>query len=237
MLKLTPNTKVVVLTGAGISAESGIRTFRDSDGLWEDHRVEDVATPEAFFSNPVMVWNFYRERYNDSLSRIPNPAHLALVKLENFLGDNFLLVTQNIDRLHHRAGSQRVLEMHGSLSNCLCTKCQSKLAIKDIDLNKAIPLCPYCQGFLRPDIVWFGEFPHYLDMIDDALRECSVLIVIGTSGVVYPAAGFVITAKLMGVRTVAINLEKPDNLGYIDEFYQGKSGELLPKLVDMWISG
>ena len=118
-----------------------------------------MGNPRSIFFKPRYGLEFYRERYNDSLSRIPNPAHLALVKLENFLGDNFLLVTQIIDRLHHRAGSQRVLEMHGSLSNCLCTKCQSKLAIKDIDLNKAIPLCPYCQGFLRPDIVWLVNFP------------------------------------------------------------------------------
>ena len=125
--------------------------------------------------------------------------------------------------------------MHGSLANCICTKCHSKLAIKDIDLTQPIPLCPFCNGFSRPDIVWFGEIPHYLSIIDDALRKCSVFIIVGTSGVVYPAAGFVLTAKLMGAKTIAINLEKPDNLAYIDEFYQGKSGEILPGLVAMWI--
>jgi len=235
MLKFTPDTNVLVLTGAGISAESGIRTFRDSGGLWENHRVEDVATPEAFNSNPVKVWEFYRQRYQDSISSKPNPAHFALVKLEQFLGDNFLLVTQNVDCLHIKAGSKRVLEMHGSLANCICTKCHSKLAIKDIDLTQPIPLCPFCNGILRPDIVWFGEIPHYLNIIDDALRKCSVFIIVGTSGVVYPAAGFVLTAKLMGAKTIAINLGKPDNLAYIDEFYQGKSGEILPGLVAMWI--
>jgi len=127
--------------------------------------------------------------------------------------------------------------MHGSLATCICTHCQSKLAIKDIDLTKSIPICPFCNGVLRPDIVWFGEIPHYLNLIDDALRNCSVFLIVGTSGVVYPAAGFVLTAKLMGAKTIAINLEKPDNLSYIDEFYQGKSGEILPGLVEQWIKG
>lgn len=236
MIKLTPQTKVLVLTGAGISAESGIRTFRDSDGLWENHRVEDVATPEAFAKNPVKGWQFYRERYEEAMSKLPNPAHLALVKLENFLGDNFRLVTQNIDRLHFKAGSKRVLEMHGSLANCVCTVCNSKFALTDIDFKRSVPVCSFCGGILRPDVVWFGEIPHYLNIIDEKIRESAVFIIVGTSGVVYPAAGFVISAKLMGAKTVAVNLEKPDNLHYIDEFYQGKSGEILPDLIEKWIS-
>jgi len=237
MLKLTPATKVLVLTGAGISAESGISTFRDSGGLWENHKVEDVATPEAFLANPAKVWEFYRLRYADSIAKEPNPAHLALVKLEQFLGDNFLLITQNVDCLHFKAGSKRVLEMHGSLANCICINCNSKFALKEVNYQQKIPVCPYCGGILRPDIVWFGEIPHYLNLIDDALRECSVFIIIGTSGVVYPAAGFVLTAKLMGAKTIAVNLGKPDNLVYIDEFYQGKCGEILPGLVEQWIKG
>jgi len=237
MLKLTPATKVLVLTGAGISAESGISTFRDSGGLWENNRVEDVATPEAFSANPAKVWEFYRLRYEDSIAKKPNPAHYALVKLEQFLGDNFLLVTQNIDSLHFKAGSQRVLEMHGSLADCICINCDNKFALEEVNYQQKIPVCPSCGGILRPDIVWFGEIPHHLNLIDDALRECSVFIIIGTSGVVYPAAGFVLTAKLMGAKTIAVNLGKPDNLVYIDEFYQGKSGEILPGLVEQWIRG
>ena len=153
------------------------------------------------------------------------------------MGDNFLLVTQNIDSLHFKAGSQRVLEMHGSLADCICINCDNKFALKEVNYLQKIPVCPSCGGILRPDIVWFGEIPHHLNLIDDALRECSVFIIIGTSGVVYPAAGFVLTAKLMGAKTIAVNLGKPDNLVYIDEFYQGKCGEILPGLVEQWIKG
>ncbi|MDY0151143.1 MAG: NAD-dependent deacylase [Candidatus Cloacimonas sp.] len=236
MLIFSPKTKVVALTGAGISAESGIRTFRESGGLWESHRVEDVATPQGFEINPSLVWEFYRQRLQQSQKALPNPAHYALVDLENYLGSNFCLITQNVDGLHSRAGSKMPLEMHGSLYSCYCTNCRSKYAMEDINHSVKIPVCEKCGAPLRPDIVWFGEIPYNLFDIENALKHCEHLIIIGTSGTVYPAAGFVMTAKLMGANTIAINLDKPDNLSFIDEFHQGKSGDILPKLVKQWIS-
>lgn len=236
MLKIQPDNKVVVLTGAGISAESGIRTFRDSGGLWENHRVEDVATPQGFVADPALVWQFYRKRWEQSLVAKPNPAHYALVKLEEYLADNFCLVTQNVDGLHSKAGSSNPLEMHGSLSRCYCSVCRKKYSMAELDGQVAIPKCTACGAALRPDIVWFGEIPNYLYEIEVALKQCEFLIIIGTSGTVYPAAGFVMTAKLMGARTITINLEKPDNLSFIDDFHQGKCGEILPELVERWIA-
>ncbi|MDD2649966.1 MAG: NAD-dependent protein deacylase, partial [Candidatus Cloacimonetes bacterium] len=147
---------VVVLTGAGISAESGIKTFRDSDGLWENHPVEEVATPQGYRANPKLVWEFYKQRYNQLSEVEPNPGHFALAKLEEFLGERFCLITQNVDDLHRRAGTKNLLEMHGQLTSCFCTKCNEHFAVKDIDLDKDIPPCLSCDGLLRPDIVWFG---------------------------------------------------------------------------------
>lgn len=235
MIRITPNTNILVLTGAGISAESGIRTFRESGGLWENHRVEDVASPLGFSRDPRLVWEFYKKRREDALKAQPNAAHSALVDLEARLGDNFRLITQNVDGLHFRAGSQRVWEMHGSLHNCFCSRCRTAFSMDAFDLIADLPACSACGGLLRPDIVWFGEIPYFLTEIEDALRECDIFLVVGTSGVVYPAAGFVISAKLLGATTIAINLDKPDNLGYVDEFHQGKSGELLPKLLKEWL--
>ena len=234
MLSLNQKSKVVVLTGAGISAESGIGTFRDRNGLWENHRIEDVATPQGFSRDPSLVWSFYRQRWLQSQSVSPNPAHYALVALEQYLGKNFLLITQNVDNLHTRAGSTQLIEMHGSLNRCYCIACKAQYLMQDLDINQGLPRCPKCNALLRPDIVWFGEIPYYLYEIENALKACDYFIIIGTSGVVYPAAGFVMTAKLMGAKTLAINLEKPDNLGFIDEFHQAKSGELLPALVAEW---
>lgn len=235
MIKLTPETHILVLTGAGISAESGIRTFRDSGGLWENHRVEDVATPLGFSRDPRLVWEFYRQRWRDANQAKPNPAHYALAELESQLGDRFRLITQNVDGLHRKAGSERIWEMHGSLDRCLCTRCGSGHQMAEIDLTEPLPHCPQCRGLLRPDIVWFGEIPYFLSEIEEALKHCDIFLIVGTSGAVYPAAGFVMSAKLLGARTVAVNLDPPENSSFIDEFHQGRSGELLPDLLHDWL--
>jgi NAD-dependent deacetylase len=234
-IKINRDSMILVLTGAGISAESGIRTFRDSDGLWEEHRVEDVATPRAFTQNPTMIWEFYKQRLNQAQQSEPNPGHYALVKLEKAFQGRCSIITQNVDGLHARAGSESLYEMHGSLYRCFCVACSGKYDIRQIDIEPPIPLCPACGSALRPDIVWFGEMPYFLEEIDKLLRECSVFLVVGTSGVVYPAAGFVMTAKFNGASTIAVNLDYPQNKGFIDEFHQGRSAEILPGLVDDWI--
>ncbi|MCK4312827.1 MAG: NAD-dependent deacylase [Candidatus Cloacimonetes bacterium] len=234
-LKFKKEDKVVVLTGAGISAESGLKTFRDNDGLWENHRVEEVATPQAFQSDPRLVWKFYKLRYFQLSEVKPNPGHFALKKLEDFLGKNFFIITQNVDGLHQQAGNERVLEMHGSLRNCFCIKCKTKYKMKDIDLTPDIPSCDKCGGAVRPDVVWFGEIPYFLNEIDEIIKKADYFLVVGTSGVVYPAAQFLYIAKMRGAKTIGANLEAPENMHFIDEFHQGKSGEILPELVDLWI--
>ncbi|MDD2331952.1 MAG: NAD-dependent deacylase [Candidatus Cloacimonetes bacterium] len=234
MLKVNHATRVVVLTGAGISAESGIRTFRDSDGLWEQHRIEDVATPEAFQRDPALVWRFYMARYLQSLEAEPNAGHKALVTLEEHT--HFTLITQNVDSLHSRAGNKSVLEMHGRLSSCFCTLCRTRFILPEISFDGDLPYCQRCEGLLRPDIVWFGEVPYYLQEIQSALKKCKIFLIVGTSGVVYPAAGFVMTAKYLGAKTISVNLEKPSNHSFIDEFYPGKAGDVLPGLVQELIS-
>ena len=229
--KITKKDFIVIITGAGISAESGIKTFRDSDGLWENHKVEDVATPEAFKRNPQLVWEFYKQRYFQAQEVSPNAGHHALVELENHFQDNFFLITQNVDGLHKRAGSIRQVEMHGTLNTCFCTKCHAKFNMNEIDLTKEIPICPKCDKNLRPDIVWFGEMPYYLDEIFDKVKKATVFITIGTSGQVYPASYFITEARHNGAITIGVNYDKPENSYYIDHFYQGKAGEILPKLV------
>ncbi|MCL2065539.1 MAG: NAD-dependent deacylase [Candidatus Cloacimonetes bacterium] len=230
-LNLKPKDFLVILTGAGISAESGIKTFRDSDGLWENHSVEEVATPEGFANNPILVWKFYKERYYQALSVSPNPGHIALVDLEKKLNKNFLLVTQNVDGLHDRAGSKSVIEMHGSLNTCFCTNCKKKELMSDVDLNPDIPICSACGKMLRPDIVWFGEMPYRMNEIYKALDKATVFMTIGTSGNVYPAANFIAYVRNRGARTIGVNLEKPENMAYIDEFFQGKAGDILPSIL------
>ena len=232
------NDYIVILTGAGISAESGIKTFRDNDGLWETHRVEDVATPEAFAHDPRLVWRFYKARYYQSLEVLPNPGHYALVELEKAFGDRFLHVTQNVDGLHAKAGSTKYLEMHGTLHSCFCCKCKARFRMTEVDLSPEIPMCPQCghpKALLRPDIVWFGEMPYHLDEIFATLMKASVFISIGTSGNVYPAANFINQARRNGARTIVINKDIPENNHYADEFISGKSGEVLPELVKEWI--
>tara|TARA_B100000965_G_C19595360_1_gene759929 strand:+ start:696 stop:1379 length:684 start_codon:yes stop_codon:yes gene_type:complete len=223
------------LTGAGISAESGIRTFRASDGLWENHRIEDVATPYAWEKNPQLVWEFYQGRRRQLLEVKPNPAHDVLVALENYL-DEFLLITQNVDDLHSRAGSKKLIHMHGELSKLRCEICGMVIiAMDDAHLQQKYVACKNCDNErLRPHIVWFNEMPLHMQEIDAAVTDCDVFIAIGTSGHVYPAAGLLGIAQACGAHCIGINLESPQNVDLFDEFHQGMAGDLLPKLVQKW---
>lgn len=233
----SPLPRVVVLTGAGISAESGLKTFRDNDGLWENHRVEDVATPEAFERNPSLVYRFYNERRAQLQSSEvkPNAAHEALVNLETFLGDHFLLVTQNVDDLHERAGSERILHMHGELLSArCCASGQSRVWHDDFDHTTGCRCCIPAET-LRPDIVWFGEMPLFMDDIMQALVQADLFIAIGTSGHVYPAANFVSIASEYRARTVELNLEPGLRNELFDECITGPAGETLPQFVEQFI--
>jgi NAD-dependent deacetylase len=222
--------KIVVLTGAGISAESGVPTFRDADGLWEGHRVEEVATPEAYAADPVLVHQFYDARRAALLGVEPNPAHRALAELEQKLGADLLVVTQNIDDLHERSGSVRVLHMHGELRKALCAACGARTPW-DGALGGDHP-CPACGSpALRPDVVWFGEIPYRMDEIDDALGGADLFVSIGTSGAVYPAAGFVTAARAYGARTLELNLEPSQGSHQFDEARHGPAGEVVPAWV------
>ena len=224
--------RVVVLTGAGISAESGLATFRDADGLWEGHRPEDVATPGAFARDPALVQRFYDER-RAALSGVkPNAAHVALARLEEALGDELLLVTQNVDDLHERAGSKRLVHMHGELAKGWCLSCDERFAWAG-PMGEGAE-CPNCGtiGTVRPDIVWFGEMPYKMDRIEEALRGCDLFVSIGTAGAVYPAAGFVQTARYCGAKTLEINLEPSLGSYLFDESRIGRAGDLVPQWVD-----
>lgn len=229
---------IVVLTGAGISAESGINTFRAADGLWEEHRVEDVATPTAFARNPELVQRFYNERRRPIAEQTvaPNPAHFALAKLEQEFTGSCTLVTQNIDNLHTRAGSKNVYHMHGEILKVRC-KQSGKIFARYGDLTMR-DVCECCQspGNLRPHIVWFGEMPLYMDEIQQAIEACDLFIAIGTSGNVYPAAGFVQLARHAGAETVEINLEQSNVANDFEHAIYGKAGEVLPAWVDDFLS-
>ena len=225
-----------MLTGAGVSAESGVPTFRDADGLWEGHRVEDVATPEAYDAAPARVQRFYDERRRHLVRVEPNPAHHALATLEGLLGDDFLLVTQNVDDLHERAGSQRVVHMHGRLRSALCRACGRRTEWFD-DLADWPP-CPACgHTELRPDVVWFGEMPYEMDRIFAALDQADLFVSIGTSGAVYPAAGFVQWAAAAGARTLELNLVPSEGTVHFDEARHGPAGRLVPAWVEELGSG
>ncbi|HHR5900562.1 TPA: Sir2 family NAD+-dependent deacetylase [Providencia alcalifaciens] len=228
------NINVVVLTGAGISAESGIQTFRSADGLWEEHRVEDVATPEGFARDPQLVQRFYNERRRQLQQEDiqPNAAHYALAKLEHALGDRFLLVTQNIDNLHERAGSKRVVHMHGELLKVRCNWSNQVLEWKgDLSVEERCHCCQFPQP-LRPHIVWFGEMPFEMDRIYQALGEATLFISIGTSGHVYPAAGFVHEARLQGAHTVQLNLEPSQVESEFEERHYGLASKVVSDYVD-----
>lgn len=222
--------RVVVLTGAGISAESGVPTFRDADGLWEGHRVEDVATPEGFERDPETVQRFYDERRRAVASVVPNPAHRALADLETVLGDDLLVVTQNVDDLHERAGTRRLVHMHGTLAEARCTTCGAVSPCPGDLLDR--PPCPRCGArTLRPDVVWFGEIPYELDRIERALVACEVFVAIGTSGSVYPAAGYAAIAAAIGARTVELNLVPSDAPVPFDEVRTGPASQVVPAWV------
>lgn len=228
--------RIVVLTGAGISAESGVPTFRDADGLWEGHRVEDVATPEAYDAQPAVVQRFYDARRAALRSVDPNAAHHALAELERVVGDDLLVVTQNIDDLHERAGSTRVLHMHGELLTARCVACGGRIRW-DADLLPEPP-CPSCQQRrLRPDVVWFGEVPYHLDRIGAALADCEVFVSIGTSGAVYPAAGLVRHALRAGARTVELNLEPSAGSHLFHEARHGRASDVVPGWIKRLLGG
>ncbi|KRF12389.1 NAD-dependent deacylase [Nocardioides sp. Soil797] len=222
---------VVVLTGAGISAESGVPTFRDADGLWEGHRIEDVATPEAYEVRPSMVQKFYDDRRVALGDVEPNPAHEALARLEDVLGEDLLLVTQNIDDLHERGGSRRVVHMHGELLSALCRGCNRRSPWTE-GLSD-FPPCPRCGvSELRPDVVWFGEVPYEMDRIQRALMSTDVFVSIGTSGAVYPAAGFVQLARACGAQTLELNLVPSEGSAFFAEARHGRASDLVPLWVD-----
>jgi len=223
---------IVILTGAGISAESGLATFRGPEGLWEGHRVEDVATPQAFARDPVLVQRFYDAR-RDNLKRVaPNAAHAALARLDTLWPGELLIVTQNVDDLHERGGARRVLHMHGELKSAWCRACDTRSPWEE-DLGDHPP-CPACatSGALRPDIVWFGEMPYEMERIDRALMDADLFVSIGTSGAVYPAAGFVQTARHVGARTIEMNLEPSQSSFHFHESRTGKAGDLVPAWVE-----
>ena len=223
---------IVILTGAGVSAESGVRTFRDNGGLWEDHRIEDVATPEGFARDPALVHRFYDARRAALREVEPNAAHKALARLEREWPGQVLLVTQNVDDLHERAGSAKLIHMHGELKSAWCRACDARMKW-EADLGDS-PACRACtmEGVLRPDIVWFGEMPYRMDEIYAALAACDLFVSIGTSGAVYPAAGFVRQAREMGAQTLEINMEPSEGSLWFHDARYGAAGELVPAWVD-----
>ncbi len=226
---------IVVLTGAGISAESGLSTFRSADGLWEHHRVEEVATPEAFQRNPSLVYRFYNERRRSLKLVQPNSAHLALARLEREWGGEILVVTQNVDDLHDRAGSKNLLHMHGELLKARCEACGAVSSwAGDLDQDSRCPCCG--NGPLRPHIVWFGELPKGMDRAYRALEHCDLFVAIGTSGQVYPAAGFV-EAVGSNARTLELNLEASRVAGAFQESRLGRATELVPTFVAALLRG
>jgi NAD-dependent deacetylase len=222
---------IVVLTGAGISAESGLRTFRADDGLWEDHRVEDVATPEAFRRDPDLVQRFYDERRAQIMAAQPNAAHRALARLDREWPGELSIITQNIDDLHERAGARRVLHMHGEGLGAWCTACDARH--RWTDTLREEPPCPACGvAALRPDIVWFGEMPYRMSEIFAALGRADLFVSIGTSGAVYPAAGFVQEARSHGADALELNLERSQGSPWFDQTRLGPASELVPEWVD-----
>jgi NAD-dependent deacetylase len=231
-ISIQPTDRVFILTGAGISAESGLPTFRASDGLWAGHRIEDVCTPEALADNPALVWEFYSQRRAQGAAVQPNPAHVALAQLESRLGDRFFLCTQNVDDLHERAGSQRLVHMHGELAKSRCEDECGRPPVADTTVYKSLDEVPRCGcgARLRPHIVFFGEIPLEMDRIQREIDRANVMVVIGTSGSVYPAANFVNWARHNGARTVYVGPERPLNAQAFTTIVEGKAGEVMPGL-------
>ena len=229
--------QIVILTGAGVSAESGLATFRDSDGLWENHDPMEIATPEAFARNPDLVYRFYNARRDQLATAQPNLAHSSLALLQREFDGEVFLVTQNVDDLHERGGSTQVCHMHGELHSVLCTACRQSQAVESAYDGDSY--CPSCgaQGGLRPDIVWFGEMPYHMDEIDTRLASCGLFIAVGTSGVVYPAAGFVRMARQYGAFCVEVNKEASDVAGYFNEHRTGLATEEVDRLVNDILQG
>ncbi|NCP64234.1 MAG: NAD-dependent protein deacylase [Paraglaciecola sp.] len=223
-------SNIVVLTGAGVSAESGLKTFRDNNGLWENHHVEEVATPEGFARNPALVYRFYNERRQQlqSAGVAPNAAHYALADLAKHADITLTLVTQNVDNLHERAGSVEVLHMHGELLSARCLNSQQRVKVTEaFDASDRCQCCHPAHG-LRPDIVWFGEMPQYMDQIETALWHCDLFLSIGTSGNVYPAAGFVQLAVSAGAHCVELNLEPSAGQNLFSEHHYGVASKIVP---------
>lgn len=223
-------TKILILTGAGISAESGLGTFRDAGGLWSQYDLSEVATPEGFARNPALVHDFYNARRRNAAEAIPNAAHAALARLERAMPGAVRIVTQNIDDLHERAGSTAVWHMHGRIFRARCAACAAEW---DAPMAmRADDPCPGCgRPATRPDIVWFGEFPYHMEEIWDALREADLFVAIGTSGSVYPAAAFVQDAARAGARTLELNLDPSETVGDFAEARHGPASEIVPAWV------
>lgn len=223
---------IVILTGAGISAESGLATFRSSNGLWNNHPVEDVATVEAFQRNPAYVHDFYNELKPELLKAKPNAAHLAITKLQQEYQAQISVVTQNVDTLHEKAGNQNIYHIHGQIDQAVCQNCGQVMQTSgDVDTET---VCPHCQimGMMKPNIVFFGENLLYMDKVDRLLRNCDLFLSVGTSGVVFPAASFVQLAKINGAKTYEFNLEQTSNNWCFDHHIVGFAGETLPEFVN-----
>ena len=222
--------KIVILTGAGISAESGLGTFRDKDGIWTRYPLEDVATPEGFARNPDLVHEFYNQRRAQAVAAAPNAAHVALANLQTRYAGEVVIVTQNVDGLHEAAGSKGVLHMHGALSGALCHVCQHRWTAPET-MHPEDP-CPACEApQTRPDVVWFGEMPYHMDRIAAHLGSAGLFAAIGTSGQVWPAAGFVEEARSAGAETIEINLEPSEMSSAFDAHITGRASEAVPDWV------
>jgi NAD-dependent deacetylase len=230
VVRVSNNDRIFVLTGAGVSAESGIPTFRGAGGLWRKYRIEEVASPHAWRRDPRLVWEFYSMRRRVAAEAKPNPAHLDLAKLEQRVGDRLFLCTQNVDNLHEQAGARRLVHMHGELFKSRCDSCNRApfADARTYEPPAELPRCE-CGGGIRPHICWFGEMPFEMNRILRALDACTLFLAIGTSGVVEPAASF--AARVSGrARTVYVGPEEPANRCSFTERYLGKAGELLPSL-------
>jgi NAD-dependent deacetylase len=231
VMRFRAEDRPFILTGAGISAESGLATFRGSGGLWNGYRVEQVATPDAWEADPALVWSFYSMRRRDASAAQPNAAHRALAALEQRLGDNLFLCTQNVDDLHERGGSTRVHHMHGTLFESRCVRCDLPFPDRSLYDPPALPHCSVCGSAVRPHIVWFGEMPLGMDIIYARLARATSLMVIGTSGSVYPAAGFAQRARERGLPTVYIGPEEPLNAEAFTRIEIGPATAVLPTLL------
>jgi NAD-dependent deacetylase len=230
-------SSIVVLTGAGISAESGIDTFRARDGIWSKVDYREVATPEGFARDPAKVHEFYNMRRNRLRDIRPNAAHYALARIEAGFSGEFLLVTQNVDGLHEMAGSRKLIHMHGQHNSALCNACGARFSwLGDMSLETVCKACGVA-GNVRPDVVWFGEMPYRMDEIYRALKKADLFVSIGTSGNVYPAAGFVQEARAGGVRTIELNLEPSEGVSFFDEAIHGKATEIVPPFVERILNG